>query len=301
MPSDRVAVVRDLTDCQGRILARRGEELSAQAVGEAAARARPAPGRPLSTSVVVEDVREPFSDQVYRHLFRSPEEQSAAVRALLAAELPEVLHQELALLRDQDWTRYRHGIATALIAARMLRAAVGEARAVPDLAGAALLHDLGMRHVRPELVRAGVALDQTTALEIASHPVLGAYHLAAVLGRHPAVDAALGHHWRKGRGYPRLTVPPPRSVEVIAVASGFAALTQARPFRDAPYDARGATDVLVGDAGAGEADLEAVQLLVHVLRGGRGEARQVVFGREREGHAPPGNRHAPVARLVASA
>jgi hypothetical protein len=301
VPSDRVAVVRDLTDCQGRILAVRGQSLSAQAVAEAAVRARPGPVSPLVTSVVGEDVREPFGDPAYRHLFRSPTIQASVVRAVLAAELPEPLHQELRLLRDTDWTRYRHGLATAVVAARMLLAAVGEVRAVPDLAAAALLHDLGMRHIRPELTRAGVPLDQTTALEIASHPVLGAYHLAQALGRHPAVDAALGHHWRKGRGYPPLSTPPPRSVEVIAVASNFAALTQARPFRSMPFDARGAADVLVADATAGDVDLEAVQLLVHVLRGGGGEARQVVFARERLGHAPQDNRHTGVAQLVVTA
>jgi hypothetical protein len=299
--SDRIAVVRDLVDCQGRILAVRGQALTAQAVAEAALRARPAPGIPLATSVVGEDVREPFGDPAYRHLFRSPAVQATVVRAVVSAQLPEVLHQELRLLRDTDWTRYRHGLASAVVAARMLLAAVGEAHAVPDLAAAALLHDLGMRHVRPELTRAGVPLDQITALEIASHPVLGAFHLATVLGRHPAVDAALGHHWRKGRGYPRLPAPPPRSVELIAVASGFSALTQARPFRSMPYDARGATDVLVADAAAGEVDLEAVQLLVHVLRGGDGQAGRIVFGRERLGHAPQDNRHMGVAQLVASA
>jgi hypothetical protein len=68
-----------------------------------------------------------------------------------------------------------------------------------------------------------------------------------------------------------------------------------------PFDARGATDVLVADATAGEADLEAVQLLVHVLRGGGGESRRVVFGRERLGHAPQDNRHLGVAQLVATA
>jgi hypothetical protein len=299
--SDRVALVRDLTDCQGRILAVRGQELSPRKVADAAARARPLPARSLSGSVVAEDVREPFGDTVYRHLFRSAAVQGSVSRALLAAELPEALHEELKLLRDTDWTRYRHGMATAAVATRMLLAALGEAQALPDLAAAALLHDLGMRHIRPELTRAGIPLDQVTALEIASHPVLGAYHLAHLLGDHPAVDAALGHHWRMGRGYPRLPAPPHRGVEVVAVASSFAALTQARPFRSMPYDARGATDVLVSDAAAGEADLEAVQLLVHALRGGDGESRRVVFGRQRLGHAPQDNRHMGVAQLVATA
>jgi HD-GYP domain-containing protein (c-di-GMP phosphodiesterase class II) len=295
----RVTLVRDLVDCRGLTLARRGAVLDPEAVGEAAARARPEPARPLSGSVVVEDLRLAFAEPVYRHLFRQAEIQPVLARVLLSAELPECLHQELRLLRDDDPARYRHGLATALVAGRMLLAAVGDAKALPDLAAAALLHDLGMRHVVQD--PGSAPLSPAEVLEVAGHPLLGAYHLACVLGPHPAVDAALGHHWRRGTGYPRLTSPPHRSVEVIAVASAFAALTQPRSFRSTPFDARGATDVLVGDAEAGEADLESVQLLVHVLRGAQGEVRRVRFGRERVSQGPEDNRYTPIARVMASA
>ena len=297
--STRVTLVRDLSDCRNRVLARRGEVLSPAAVAEAAARAPPGPGRSLSASVVVDDLREPFGDPVYKHIFREAELRSTLGRIALAAELPEELHQELALLREQDWARYRHGMVTALVATRMLLAAVGDSRALPDLAAAALLHDLGMRHVKPE--PGGAPLSPAEVLEVAGHPILGAFHLASVLGPHPAVDAALGHHWRCGAGYPRLPSPPPRSVAVIGVASAFAALTQPRSFRSAAFDARGATDVLVGDAGAGEADLESVQLLVHVLRGAQGAMHEVRFARERPGEGPEENRYTPIARAMARA
>jgi hypothetical protein len=88
-------------------------------------------------------------------------------------------------------------------------------------------------------------------------------------------------------------------VEVIAVASAWAAMTASRHFRSAPYDARGAADVLIAEAQGGEADLEAVRLLVHALRGGAGDVRQVQFGRQRLGHAPEENRHTLVAHAVA--
>jgi hypothetical protein len=292
----RVTLVRDLVDCRDRVLARRGDVLSQAAVAGAAASAHPGPGRPLSASVVVEDLREPFGDPVYKHLFRQAEVQSTLGRILLSAELPEELHQELGVLREVDWARYRHGIVTALVATRMLLAAVGDARALPGLAAAALLHDLGMRHVKPD--PGGAPLSPAEVLEVAAHPLLGGFHLASVLGPHPAVDAAVAHHWRCGKGYPQLSSAPPRSVEVIAVASAFAALTQPRSFRSAAFDARGATDVLVGDAAAGEADVESVQLLVHVLRGAQGAMHEVVFGRERVGGAPEDNRYTPIARAV---
>jgi hypothetical protein len=130
---------------------------------------------------------------------------------------------------------------------------------------------------------------------VASHPLIGAYLLAAVLGAHPAVSAALSHHWRCGQGYPALARSPSRSVEVISVASAFAALTEPRAFRHDPYDARGASDVLVTEALGRRADANTVKLLVHALRGGRGDPRSVRFGREREGHGPEHNEYVHVS------
>jgi HD-GYP domain-containing protein (c-di-GMP phosphodiesterase class II) len=194
-----------------------------------------------------------------------------------------VLHQELRQLRQADWGRYRHAVATAAVAARMQLSALGHADAVPGLVAAALLHDLGMRHLPGELLRSRGPLDADGMRQVAAHPLLGAWHLAAVLGRHPAVEAALGHHWRLGRGYPQLRVAPPRSVDVVAVASAFVALTHPRPFRGAAYDARAAVDLLVADALAGETDVDAVKLLVHALRGAHGQVREIRFARQRPG------------------
>ena len=167
----------------------------------------------------------------------------------------------------------------------MLLSAVGTAPGVGDLAAAALVHDLGMLHVPPRVIAHADALTREDALRIAAHPLTGAYHLALLLGSHLAVAASSGHHFRCGQGYPGLSAVPARSIEVIAVASAFAALTQPRSFRSAPYTARGAADVLAADAVAGHADAVTVKLLVHALRGGRGDPRTVRFGRAREGHA----------------
>ena len=78
------------------------------------------------------------------------------------------------------------------------------------------------------------------------------------------------------------------------MASAFAALTQPRAFRSAPFDARGAADVLIRDVQLGRADATAVKLLVHALRNGRGKLRDLRFGRERIGHAPAVNRHSRI-------
>jgi hypothetical protein len=297
---DRVVLSRDLVDCRGAILGKRGLVVSVASIQEAARRGSADQRRRLADTPLAEDLHLALADPVYRHLFRGAGVQAAVARALLGIRLPAVVFEELQQVRVADPPRHRHGMTTAAATARLLLAAVGEAPALPDIAAAGLLHDLGMRHLSGHLLRNGDPLDRAEVLDVAAHPLLGGWHLAQVLGLHPAVDAAVAHHWRAGHGYPTLASAPSRAVEVVAVASAFAALTQARPFRSEPYDARGAADVLIAEAGHGRADVNTVRLLVHALRGGAGEVRQVRFGRERAGHGPATNRHTPIAPLRAA-
>jgi hypothetical protein len=294
---DRVTLARDVVDARGMVLGRKGLVVSFDSIAEATSRTSAAPRTSLSDTFLAEDLHIPLADPPYRHLFRGAGIQAAVARALLQIKLPSCLFDEVLALKVGDAPRYRHALTTAAVTARLLIAAVGEARALPDLSAAGLLHDLGMRHVSLHLARNGDSLEEQEVLDVAAHPLLGAWHLSLVLGAHPAVEAALSHHWQNGQGYPTLAMPPSRSVEVVGVASAFAALTQVRAFRSEPYDARGAADVIVAAAQAGRADVNTVRLLVHALRGGHGEVRQVRFGRSRLGHAPAVNRHTPIAPL----
>ncbi|OFX23435.1 MAG: phosphohydrolase [Anaeromyxobacter sp. RBG_16_69_14] len=297
---DRVVLSRDLVDVRGGVLGQAGLVISVASVHEAARNAPAMPCRLLSETPAAEDLHLPLADPPYRHLFRGSGVQAAVARVLLGVSLPQQLFDELASLKISDPSRYRHGLTTAAVTARMLISAVGDAPALPDLAAAGLLHDIGMRHLSFHLVRNGDRLDQREVMDVASHPLLGAWHLANVLGTHPAVEAALAHHWRNGYGYPSLPSSPPRAVQVVGVASAFAALTQTRAFRSEPFDARGAADVLICEAGAGHADMNTVRLLVHALRGAKGEMRQVRFGRHRLGHAPTVNRHTTIGPVQAA-
>jgi HD-GYP domain-containing protein (c-di-GMP phosphodiesterase class II) len=291
---DRLILTEELVDCRGEQLAARGVVLSLEAIAEVGRRARPVEWRTLEETPLAADVDVPLAESCYRHLF------AGAIRdevraALLAIRLPQVLFDELLAIRRSGSPIHAHAFATAAVAVRMLLCVVGGARGVPDLAAAALLHDIGMRHMPARLLRQRERLAHDDALRIAAHPLIGAYHLSSVLGAHPAVAAAEAHHWRCGQGYPALGGPPSRSVEVISVASAFAALTQSRPFRQHPYDARGASDVLAAEAMRRHADANTVKLLVHALRGGRGDPRSVRFGRERAGHGPDVNRYVHVS------
>jgi len=292
---DRLTLDEDLIDCRGAVIGRRGLVISPEAIAEAARHASPLPRRRLAETPLAGDVDVALEDPSHAALFKRNGARPAVERALLDAALPEALVEELQALRRDAPRLCRHAFSTAAIAVRMLLAAVGWARALPELAAAALLHDLGMRHLPRALLGHDERLGEQAAHRIAAHPLMGAYHLAVVLGPHPAVAAARSHHWRCGQGYPGLASPPSRAVEVVAVASAFAALTQPRPFRSGAFDARGAADVLVAEVLTGHADGNTVKLLVHALRGGDGDPRSLKFGSTREGHGPAVNRHTPIS------
>ncbi|HET7754149.1 MAG TPA: HD domain-containing phosphohydrolase [Anaeromyxobacteraceae bacterium] len=288
---ERFTLPRDLICCDGTVLAPAGAVVTLASIGEAAANAPPLPARPLSDTFAAGELSETLTNPAHRHLFRGAQVQGAVARVLLSTALPAPLWAELAALRDADPARWRHAMATACVAVRMQLGVTDDPAALWDAAAAGLLHDLGMRHVPERAGRIGEELARGEAEAIATHPLLGALHVASVLGEHPAVEAALAHHWRRGRGYPRLDREPSPLSEVVAVASAFVALTQPRVFRSSAYEARGAADLLIREASHGRADLEAVRRLVHALRGGRGDLAALRFGRERIGQAPAVNRH----------
>jgi hypothetical protein len=290
---DRLTLSEDLVDCRGRVLGRKGLVVSPEAIAEAASGAPAEPRQALSGTPLAHDVEEPLAEPAYAHLFQGDGVRDAVERVLLGVRLPPVLFEELLAVRRAGSPLHRHAFVTAAVSVRMLLSALGEARGISDLGGAGLLHDIGMRHLPPRLLRNQDRLSRADADRLAGHPLVGAYHLAAVLGNHPAVDAARSHHWRCGQGYPVLDRPPPRSIEVISVASAFSALTQPRAYRSAAYDSRGACDVLVDEAARGRADGSSVKLLVHALRGGHGDPRAIRFGHERLGHAPEKNEYQP--------
>ncbi len=292
---DRVKLRRDLTDCGGRVLARAGTVISVESIAEAAASARPGCETPLSDTFLADDLAEILPDPVLRPLLRTEEIERAVRRVVESAKLPQPLVEEMAAAKLLDPARYRHALSTAAVTARLILAAAGTARASPQIAAAALLHDIGMRHVPARVMATPDSIHGDDALDVAAHPLLGAFHLACALGGHPAVEAALAHHWRDGQGYPDLAERPSPTTEVVAVSSAYAALTHGRAYRSEPYGARGAADLLVAEAASGHADPFAVKLLVHALRGGEGAMNGLRFARARQGIAPDVNRHTRIA------
>jgi HD-GYP domain-containing protein (c-di-GMP phosphodiesterase class II) len=295
-------LTKDVLAADGRLVASRGEIIDLPYLRDLAARApQGLRERPLFETETAQEVLEAFDAPALQYLVGSEPTRALAADALSEVRFPQPIWDELEALHREDGPRYQHAIWTGIIAARLFRAAMGTAPALARLVGGALTHDIGMRLTALRLRFKRDHLTRAEALALEDHPLLGALVLASVLGDAPAVHFALLHHTRAGFGYPRMSGKLPlRGLDILSVASAFAALIAPRSFRAQPYNARGAVDQLVEEAAAGHFDQRAVRLLIHCLRGAKGSLADLQLPRKPTGFRPPANHHGlpPEARMT---
>ena len=295
-------LTRDLVGATGKLVASRGEIVDVGYLKQLAGRApKNARQRALHETNVSEAVLEAFDAAPLQHLAGPPDARAQIADALCEVRFPDEVWQEMDALREGDPSRFQHAVWTAVVAARLFRAALGEAPGLSRLIGGALVHDIGMRHAAQRLRFKRDHLTANEALTLEDHPIVGALVLASTLGDAPAVHFALLHHTRAGFGYPRINGKPPlRGLDLVSVASAFAALVAPRPFRQQPFNARGAADQLCDEANAGYFDARAVRLLIHCMRGAKGQMNDLRLPRTATGFRPARNHHG-VSRAQAQA
>jgi HD-GYP domain-containing protein (c-di-GMP phosphodiesterase class II) len=89
--------------------------------------------------------------------------------------------------------------------------------------------------------------------------------------------------------------PPLRGLDLVSVASAFAALISPRSYRQQAFNARGAVDQLMDEAMAGHFDLRAVRILIHTLRNAPGSFTDLPLPTKQTGFRPPVNNHGVAA------
>ncbi|HZX97019.1 MAG TPA: HD domain-containing phosphohydrolase [Myxococcales bacterium] len=296
-------LTRDLVSADGRLVATRGEIVDLGTLKDVADKApRGVHERPLFETECAQSILEAFEAPALQALVGTEGLRAVAADVLSEVRFPQAVWDELDALRREDAPRYQHAVWAAIICARLFRSALGTAPGLARLVGGALTHDVGMRHAALRLRHKRDHLTASDALALEDHPLLGALLLASVLGDAPAVHFALLHHTRAGYGYPRVQGRPPlRGLDVVAVASAFAALIAPRPYRLQAFNPRGAVDQLLEEASAGHFDGRAVRLLIHCMRGGRGAALDLTLPRKPTGFRPPVNHHgvSPESRATA--
>jgi HD-GYP domain-containing protein (c-di-GMP phosphodiesterase class II) len=296
-------LTKDLTSADGRLVASRGEIVDLGRLKDLAAKAPREPReKPLFETTCADSVLEAFETPALQFVIGSDALRAAAADVLSDVRFPQEIWDELEALKKDDPARHQHAIWTGVVAARLFRTALGAAPGLARLVGGSLTHDIGMRHAGMRLRFKRDHLTASEALALEDHPLLGAMLLASVLGDSPAVHFALLHHTRAGLGYPRVQGKPPlRGLDLVSVASAFAALIGPRTYRAQPFNARGAIDQLLEESAGGHFDARAVYLLIHCLRGGNGAAAELILPRKPTGFRPPVNHHgvAPETRLSA--
>ncbi len=296
-------LTKDLVAADGQMVASRGEIVDLGTLKDVAAKApRGVREKPLFETDCSEAVLEAFEAPALQSIAGTEGLRAIAADVLTEVRFPQAVWDEMEALKKEDGPRYQHAIWTAIVSARLFRSALGTAPGLARLVGGALVHDIGMRHAALRLRFKRDHLSSSDALALEDHPLLGALLLARVLGDAPAVHFALLHHTRAGHGYPRVQGKVPlRGLDVVAVASAFAALIAPRSYRLQPFNPRGAIDQLLEESSGGHFDGRAVRLLIHCMRGGQGNAPELVLPRKPTGFRPPVNNHgvAPEERATA--
>jgi HD-GYP domain-containing protein (c-di-GMP phosphodiesterase class II) len=116
-----------------------------------------------------------------------------------------------------------------------------------ELAAAAILHEIGMVRLPPQLYMTDRQLSPQERKSILSHPVLGYNILKQYSFPLSVCLSALEHHERNnGQGYPRALQPERISAwaKIIAVACSYDAVTSSRPYKEAKEGYDGILDIL---------------------------------------------------------
>jgi HD-GYP domain-containing protein (c-di-GMP phosphodiesterase class II) len=142
-----------------------------------------------------------------------------------------------------------HGLTAAEVAARLVRADPEWRGRAHEVLLAALLHDVGMLTVPPDVLKAPGPLDTDQKRAVECHVRAGAERIGRLVPNSAwVVEATQGHHERlDGTGYPmglrELQIGPP--ARLLAVCDVYAAMCCPRPHRPALETRTALTDTLL--------------------------------------------------------
>jgi len=158
---------------------------------------------------------------------------------------------------------------------------------VSRISTAALLHDIGKIGIPDRILnkKGKISLEEWDAIK--SHPRLGANIVGNVPDLAPCVGNILYHHERwDGAGYPEGLKGRaiPLGARILAVADAFAAMTSARPYRDAFCDEKVLRKLREG--AGNQFDPELVEVFIGLIQAGPPRKAQVGTGSPSEQPSP---------------
>lgn len=173
---------------------------------------------------------------------------------------------QLATAADEfECYRTDHAIRIANIADEIAERFLMASRDRKSLRAAALLHDLGEAAMERDYIQRTGPLTDEERIDLARHSVIGEQEAARVgADRATHLLVRWHHEWWNGSGYPDglRGEDIPLAGRILRLADSYAALTAARPFREA-YSEAAARQMMIERAGI-EFDPRVVQAFLNL-------------------------------------
>lgn len=148
--------------------------------------------------------------------------------------LPEPVISELEWLKKNYPYNYHHIIAVTALTIRFARDFFIDEKLIIESAEAALLYDMGIGHISPNIINKSGLLSHQERLITNYHPIYSALLIAHYYQdeNYPLLEPVLNHHENSdGTGFPRKIQNDSALSQIIKIADTFDALISARPFR----------------------------------------------------------------------
>jgi HD-GYP domain-containing protein (c-di-GMP phosphodiesterase class II) len=183
--------------------------------------------------------------------------------------VPIAILDEFSFMRIKDEYTYFHSINTTLLVICLSLLFYDDYQKVLQLATASFCHDIGKSRIPSSILHSPMPLSNEEFDIIKEHTVYGTILCCHYFGDFfsPSTIAAFQHHEKKnGTGYPVGINLRDENVMFISIVDIFDALISKRPYRNEPYDVRGAIDVLCMSVEKGEFDKEKLKMLISLNR-----------------------------------
>lgn len=203
--------------------------------------------------------------------------------------LPVAVIEEYHFMRIKDDYTYKHSLNTSLLTLCMAMQFFDDKQKIVQVTASSFTHDLGKSRVPSRIIHAQMPLSDAEFDLIKEHAIYGAvlcsYYFSGPYS-HNAVIALQHHEKRNGKGYPVGICLKDDDVMFIVVADIFDALISKRPYRNEPYDIRGAIDILCKAVDNGEIDEETLKMVISLNRKERLPLKKVTYSKVYRGFYP---------------
>lgn len=139
-------------------------------------------------------------------LRRDPGLRSRTLRAIEGIPLTPPIAFKLTVAASQRAEVYEHSLRVALVALHLaMKSFFLSQKELANLAAAALLHDIGILHIPPDLLRPGRRLLKSERHHLYAHPISAYLILRQYADYHPEISRTVFEHHERldGSGYPR--------------------------------------------------------------------------------------------------